>query len=53
MTETVLLAGARTPTGKLTGVLSALGDVDLGAHAICAPSARQASMHRSRRSQHG
>ena len=34
MTETVLLAGARTPIGKLSGALSSLSAVDLGAHAI-------------------
>lgn len=34
MTQIVLLAGARTPIGKLAGALSALSAVELGAHAI-------------------
>ncbi|OZC42514.1 acetyl-CoA acetyltransferase [Rhodococcus sp. WWJCD1] len=34
MTNTVLVAGARTPIGKLAGALSSLSAVDLGAHAI-------------------
>lgn len=34
MIDTVLVAGARTPIGKLAGALSSLGAVDLGAHAI-------------------
>lgn len=34
MTETVLVAGARTPIGKLAGALASLSATDLGAHAI-------------------
>ncbi|SNS51194.1 acetyl-CoA C-acyltransferase [Rhodococcoides kyotonense] len=34
MTETVLVAGARTPIGKLAGALASLSAADLGAHAI-------------------
>lgn len=34
MTETVLVAGARTPIGKLAGVLASLSAADLGGHAI-------------------
>lgn len=34
MTETVLVAGARTPIGKLAGALSSLTASDLGAHAV-------------------
>ncbi|TQC42657.1 acetyl-CoA C-acetyltransferase [Rhodococcus sp. WS4] len=34
MDGTVLIAGARTPIGKLTGALASLSATDLGAHAI-------------------
>ncbi|NIL75241.1 acetyl-CoA C-acyltransferase [Rhodococcus sp. B10] len=34
MTQTVLIAGARTPIGKLAGALASLSAADLGAHAI-------------------
>lgn len=34
MTETVLVAGARTPIGRLAGALASLSAADLGAHAI-------------------
>ncbi len=34
MTDTVLVAGARSPIGKLSGALASLGAADLGAHAI-------------------
>lgn len=34
MTVTVLIAGARTPIGKLAGALASLDATDLGAHAI-------------------
>ncbi|OZD59747.1 acetyl-CoA acetyltransferase [Rhodococcus sp. 06-1059B-a] len=34
MTQTVLVAGARTPIGKLAGALASLSAADLGAHAI-------------------
>lgn len=41
MQETVLVAGARTPIGKLGGALASVGAADLGAHAI------RAALHRS------
>ncbi|WP_072806129.1 acetyl-CoA C-acyltransferase [Rhodococcoides yunnanense] len=34
MTDTVLVAGARTPIGKLAGALASLSATDLGAHAV-------------------
>ncbi|QTI69901.1 acetyl-CoA C-acyltransferase [Gordonia polyisoprenivorans] len=40
MTETVLVAGARTPIGKLAGALSSLTAPELGAHAIRGALAR-------------
>lgn len=40
MTATVLVAGARTPIGKLGGALASLTAVDLGGHAIRGALAR-------------
>jgi acetyl-CoA C-acetyltransferase len=40
MPGSVIVAGARTPIGKLSGALSALSAADLGGHAIAAALAR-------------
>ncbi|OUS88627.1 acetyl-CoA C-acyltransferase [Rhodococcus sp. NCIMB 12038] len=40
MTQTVLVAGARTPIGKLAGALALLSATELGAHAIRGALAR-------------
>jgi len=40
MSRTVIVAGSRTPVGKLSGSLASLRAVDLGAHAIAATLAR-------------
>ena len=42
MQETVIVAGARTPIGRLSGALSALTGPELGAHAITAALQRAA-----------
>ena len=34
MAEAVIVAGARTPLGKMSGSLASLSSVDLGGHAI-------------------
>ena len=40
MSRTVIVAGSRTPIGKLSGSLASLRAVDLGAHAVAATLAR-------------
>nr|WP_052067917.1 hypothetical protein [Rhodococcus fascians] len=40
MSDTVIVAGARTPIGKLAGALASPSAVELGAHAISRAPAR-------------